>query len=1210
MSIQDVNTSSIPGGSLEASTLPTGWTTPTGGGLNLITTNVIDTLGRTVETTDPNDDVTFTVYNDPLHETRTYSGWMWNSTTSTYYIPTGETPPPTQVTIGDLPVTTSESPDGDGGTYSEMFAMSATPSSSTFNGVSLPVGGETIGSVTALSISIMNESGQDVQGRAYFNLPSLTGYLGGTGSASVLAALGAGSAWNPSTGAGNYYVTTTQYDDMGNVDKTVNPDGTITRMVFDGLGREISTWVGTNDTPASGYWSPTNNGGTSNMVELTATIYDNGFVGDGNVTGQLSFPAGSSYSNVQDTAMFYDWQDRLVATKSGVLLSSGYSENLSGELTDGTNRPLVVDTLDNLGEVTEEQTYNGNGVAIDTSTGAAVFTPPTGVTLASLLRAQTAAAYDPQGRANQTTQFSVDQSSGAVSTATSGYDAPETTTTYFDPRGLVSASIDAAGRETDYVYDGAWRQTSIVQTDPITDGSDGNANTADYSELITHTTYDGDGNVLSVTDPMGNVTTYAYDAANREISELDPNPSDGSATGGPLTVYAFDAAGNLYSETDPDDNTTTYGYDALGREPSETAPHTTGTGVTSYVFDGDGNVVQTTDPDGNVITDAYNLLDQLTEEKWYNSASTLTNTIDYTWDNLGEMLTAADDNSAYTFEYNSLGQQTSVDNSGTSGVPDVVLASAFDALGNRTSLGATIASTADFQNSYLYDGFGRTATIEQTGATGGDAVADKRVDFTYNADGTFSTIDRYSDLTATSLVAASGYGYDSLARITSLDQGTSSTADAYAGYAWSYDADSRVSTFDNTQHTNENAAYTYDHDSQIASATYAGNSGTPAPNTPPDESYSFDANGNPNGGGDSVDADQLQSDGTYTYSFDANGNEIEKATATTEQFQDFDARNQLMDVRDYVLESGSWVETDKIDYTYDMFGNLIGRSETPYVGGVAGTTTTQRNVFDNPAAGPGQPDMVLSFDGNKSLTDRYLYGPAVDQILADEQFTPTGSNQLPTTAGNTLYPLPDNEGSIRDVLQYNASTTAITTVEHIVYTSFGAVAAQTGTVTFAFGYTGEYTDVTTADQLHGVRWYDPIARRWVSPDPIGLAPDSNFYRAFANSPINAVDPTGEALLTKARLVQLVQQYGLDRDPAGNALTDGALQQRVGEVFEQSVFAALGLLSNPLTFPSPARLHATGGAKGRTAGFGHARNPRRDQHKRRRKCLCAANRALY
>jgi YD repeat-containing protein len=144
--------------------------------------------------------------------------------------------------------------------------------------------------ITSLSISIMNEAGQDVQDESYFNLPSLSGDISGTGSSSVLAALGAGLAWDKSTGSGNYYVTTTQYNDQGEVDKTVDADGNITRIVYDDLGRETSTWVGTNDTPTSGYWSPTNNTGTSNMVEVSANVYDNGGVGDSNLTESIQFP--------------------------------------------------------------------------------------------------------------------------------------------------------------------------------------------------------------------------------------------------------------------------------------------------------------------------------------------------------------------------------------------------------------------------------------------------------------------------------------------------------------------------------------------------------------------------------------------------------------------------------------------------------------------------------------------------------------------------------------------------------------------------------------------------------------------------------------------------------------------------------------------------------------------------------------------------------
>ena len=56
-------------------------------------------------------------------------------------------------------------------------------------------------------------------------------------------------------------------------------------------------------------------------------------------------------------------------------------------------------------------------------------------------------------------------------------------------------------------------------------------------------------------------------------------------------------------------------------------------------------------------------------------------------------------------------------------------------------------------------------------------------------------MSRFSDLTATNLVATSAYGYDSLGRMTSLNHGTASNAIGYAGYTWSFDAASRVRRF-------------------------------------------------------------------------------------------------------------------------------------------------------------------------------------------------------------------------------------------------------------------------------------------------------------------------------------------------------------------------------------------------------------------------------
>src|SRR5260370_15039144 len=88
--IADVNTNDTG----DFSNLPSGWTTPSGGGLELITQIQVDGLGRTTKLTDLNGNVTYEVYNDPSHERLVYPGWD-NSTN----MPPG----PTQVYPTDYP---------------------------------------------------------------------------------------------------------------------------------------------------------------------------------------------------------------------------------------------------------------------------------------------------------------------------------------------------------------------------------------------------------------------------------------------------------------------------------------------------------------------------------------------------------------------------------------------------------------------------------------------------------------------------------------------------------------------------------------------------------------------------------------------------------------------------------------------------------------------------------------------------------------------------------------------------------------------------------------------------------------------------------------------------------------------------------------------------------------------------------------------------
>ncbi len=73
------------------------------------------------------------------------------------------------------------------------------------------------------------------------------------------------------------------------------------------------------------------------------------------------------------------------------------------------------------------------------------------------------------------------------------------TTTLYDAAGDVTAALDAAGNETQYLYDALNRQTVTI----------------DANSHRTTMLYDQAGNVTSVTDPLSHTTQYEYDALNR-----------------------------------------------------------------------------------------------------------------------------------------------------------------------------------------------------------------------------------------------------------------------------------------------------------------------------------------------------------------------------------------------------------------------------------------------------------------------------------------------------------------------------------------------------------------------------------------------------------------------------------------------------------------------------------------------------------------------
>ncbi|MGH2454912.1 MAG: LamG-like jellyroll fold domain-containing protein [Candidatus Limnocylindria bacterium] len=187
----------------------------------------------------------------------------------------------------------------------------------------------------------------------------------------------------------------------------------------------------------------------------------------------------------------------------------------------------------------------------------------------------------------------------------------------YDPSGRLATVTDTLDGVWRYAYDAADRLTSI--TDPNnhalvtnTYGADGRissqTNAVDQTgtfgwdpatQTSTYTDARGgvwidvyDGNVLqSTTDPLGNTTSYAYDAAFNRTAITDPR--------GNATTMTYDGAGSLLTRTAP--APLSYEESWTYTELNDVASYTDGrSNATSFEYDAVGNVIQTTEPTGAI----------------------------------------------------------------------------------------------------------------------------------------------------------------------------------------------------------------------------------------------------------------------------------------------------------------------------------------------------------------------------------------------------------------------------------------------------------------------------------------------------------------------------------------------------------------------------------------------------------------------------------
>lgn len=316
-------------------------------------------------------------------------------------------------------------------------------------------------------------------------------------------------------------------------------------------------------------------------------------------------------------------------------------------------------------------------------------------------------AYDASGRvasvkdpravaeAGPATTFTYGAGSATVTSAEANARTPVGPATAYSlgSSGEMLSVTDPLGRTSRREWDGAFNATKDI--DPL--GKE------------TFRAYDSKGNLLSETDPLGNRAEYTYWPDNSLKTLTGPR---GTVTADPddfTTRHDYDANGSLLSITDPLGKKTSFTYDAFGQRRSEVDPRGNEPGAnpalytTAFDYWADGTLKTVTDPGGNVTRYTYwPDGNPKKEEHLAPDGTLLPNTVDYTYDKLGNLKEEIDGaGGKTTYAYDKLGREIAVVNpegyapgndplnftTKTEYSPDGLVKKLTDPLGNFTSYG-------------------------------------------------------------------------------------------------------------------------------------------------------------------------------------------------------------------------------------------------------------------------------------------------------------------------------------------------------------------------------------------------------------------------------------------------------------------------------------------------------------------------------------------
>jgi RHS repeat-associated protein len=645
------------------------------------------------------------------------------------------------------------------------------------------------------------------------------------------------------------------------------------------------------------------------------------------------------------------------------------------------------------------------------------------------------------------------------------------------------------------------------------------------------TTYDAAGRPLTVTDPLGAITSTAYDRVGRPIKVTNPLGAESTTT--------YDPGGLALTVTDARGQTTANEYDALGRLVETTAP--TGA-VTRFTHDASGNQTSVEDGEGNITTFTYDLQNRVLTETFANGDLRT-----HTYDALRE-ISRTDALGTTTNSYDALDRLLSVDPPG----PDL--------------------------RHYSYDDGGRLLSVieeEDPAAT---------VTYTYDAlDRATSETSRgvththSYDLRGSPIATTYGSGasvtraYNDLGLITSLTDNTGRVTQ------WHYDAASRAValTLPNGQ-IQEN---THDLAGRLVERVLRA---SPAPSGDPgavlaEFTWTHDSAGNVLSQSESWPGEATRAAGARvtTMSYDAAARLLsetviapgEAAKVTSYTYDHADNRASKTVLLGGVIETAadytynvanqltSWVEVDDTGTTlrsaavsYDGRGNRSSQTITPAVGGAETTTYawdyqnrllgvstpggdqhSYQYDYRTRRIGRGEPggSTAVSWSGGLSLAEYAVANlatavtdptiPEVEYRRGPDMGGGIGGLLHSLRGGVPKYNLSNGRGDI--VGQSDAVGEFTWTAS---YEAFGTRPEETGTNVDRQRANSKEEDPTGLLWEH-FRYRDLETGVWLSRDPAGFVDGPNLYAYVRQNPWTKFDPLG--LFEKEKATEVLRQTG-------------------------------------------------------------------------------------